>query len=221
MAMKVTDLRRELASRDLPTEGLKKDLAFRLASLDSADDYRPSRSPHPTSASLTMTSNEEGMLAKTEVCNAPTTEVRKRSHGRLPSFQPVDDQNHGDKDGRISSVARWSIAIAKVFLSILLIVFLSYVLSNYISTVDQAYFSRSIDNGYDFLWSEINDCQNFVRSQIQHGCQSIYRGIQQLGAFMKRVRNGDRPPRISWKRHMTDLSPRFPLGRLSLAPLPQ
>ena len=219
--MKVTDLRRELASRDLPTEGLKKDLAFRLASLDNADDCRPSELPHPTSASLTMTSNKEGMLAKTEDRNVPITEVGKRSPGRPPSSQPVDDQKHGDKDRRISNVARWSTAIANVSLSILLIVFLSYVLSNYISTVDQAYFSRSIDNGYDLLCSEINHCQDFVRSQIQHGYYSIYRGTQHLGVFMKRVRNGDHPPRILLKRHMTDLSPRFPLGRLSLALLPQ
>ena len=62
MAMKLGDLRHELASRNLPTEGLKRDLAFRLASLDDAHDCNPSIFyPHRTSASSSMNSDKEGM----------------------------------------------------------------------------------------------------------------------------------------------------------------
>ena len=157
MSKDIDDLRRELASRDLPTEGLKKDLAWRLASLDDAHDYLPA------SASLFMTSNEEGMTAKTEGDNVPTSEVIGRSKKSSSSaiglsLASVHDHHDSDDDRYVSKLARSSIAFTKGFISILLIVFLSCVLWRNISTTNKECFSRSIKNCYDFLRSKINNC---------------------------------------------------------------
>ena len=138
MAMKLDDLRHELASRNLPTEGLKRDLAFRLASLEDAHDCNPLNfHPHRTSASSSITPNEEGMPAKTEDHDIPSTEVRERSPERAsPSlidlpFPSVHDNHHGDIDRRVSNFSRFSIAITKAVLPILMMVFMSCVLRLY------------------------------------------------------------------------------------------
>ena len=150
------DLGRELASRDLPTEGLKKDLAWRLASLDVAHDFRP------TSASSSMTSNEEGLIAKTEGDNVPTSEVKggskKSSSSPIGlSLASVHDHHDSDDDRYVIKLARSSIAFTKGFISFLLIVFLSCVLWRNNSTANKECFSRSIKNCYDFLSSNINN----------------------------------------------------------------
>ena len=167
MAMKLDDLRHELASRNLPTEGLKKDLAFRPASLDDAHDWNPSIFyPHRTNASSSINSNEEDMPAKTGDHNIQSIEVGERSP-KQSSPSPIDlslptmhnNHHHGDDDRRKSNLARFSIAFT-TFLRILLMLFLSYVPRLYISTEDKEYFSRSNSNGYDFLSLRIN---NFLR----------------------------------------------------------
>ena len=164
MAMKLDDLRHELASRNLPTEGLKKDLAFRLASLDDAHDCNPLIFyPHRTNASSSINSNEKDMPAKTEDHNIQSIEGGERSP-KQSSPSPIDlsrptvhnNHHHGDDDRRKSNLARFSIAFT-TFLWILLMLFLSYVPRLYISTEDKKYFSRSINNGYDFLSSRINN----------------------------------------------------------------
>ena len=150
------DLRRELASRDLPTEGLKKDLAWRLASLDDAHDYIP------TSASLSITSNEEGIIAKPEGDNLPTIQVRGRHKKSSSSpiglsLASVHNHHNSDDDRHVSNLARSSIASTKGLISILLIAFLSCVLWHIIPTANKECFSRSIKNCYDFLSSNINN----------------------------------------------------------------
>ena len=76
MAVKVDRLRRELASRDLPREGLKKDVTLRPASSDHVYALRPLRLPHPTSALTSVTSTEEVMLGKIWGYNVPAVDVR-------------------------------------------------------------------------------------------------------------------------------------------------
>ena len=169
MARKIDDLRCELASGDLPTDRLKKDLAWRLASLDDAQDCRHLTLPHHTSASTFLTSSGEGMLAKSEDHNISNTKVRERSpkqsspsriYSSLPS---VHDHRHGDNDHCISNSAPFSVASTNAFLPILL-VFLSYILRHYISSVSKKNVSRSIDHSYGFLSSRINNCRDFMGS---------------------------------------------------------
>ena len=173
MAMKLDDLRHELASRNLPTEGLKKDLAFRLASLDDAHNCSPLIFyPHRTNASSSTNSNEEDMLANTEGHNIQSIEAGERSP-KQSSPSPIDlflptvhnNHHHRDDDRRKINLARFSIAFT-TFLRILLMLFLSHVLRLYISTEDKEYFSRSISNGYGFLSSKINKFLDFMRSQF-------------------------------------------------------
>ena len=195
MAMKVKDLRHELASRDLPTEGLKRDLAFRLASLDDPLDCRPSNRPHSTRASPSMTNDEEEMLAKLGMSNSPTTEAREKSHkpvsssGIDTSFPSIYDRDHdqGNKDRRTSNLARRSIVFTFGFLVILLFCFLIAVLWRYVPTVHQEYFSRSMDNGLELVSLKINACQDLMMAQFLHGYNSMHSGLQFLGAFLKQV----------------------------------
>lgn len=171
MSMKVDDLRRELASRDQPTEGLKKDLAWRLASLDDAHCFRSLSLPQPISTSSTMPSREEGMLTTEDynVYNVQTTEVRDRdskrsSPSRIASSLPsVQNHDPGDNDQHISNSARSSTVSTNAFLSILAIVFLLCILWHHIPSSNIKYFTRSIDNSYAFLSSRIK-CQGFMRS---------------------------------------------------------
>lgn len=169
MSMKLDDLRRELASRDQPTEGLKKDLAWRLASLDDAHCCRSLSLPQPTSASSSMPNNKESMLA-TEDYNVQTTEVTDRDSKRSSpsrialSLPSVRNHDQGDNDQHNSNSARSSIAFTNAFLSILAIVFLLGILWHYIPSSNIAYFTRSIDNSYAFLSSRINNCQGFMGS---------------------------------------------------------
>ena len=156
LSKNIDDLRRELASRDLPTEGLKKDLAWRLSSLDDAHEYLP------TSASSSMIRNEEVMMAKTEGDNVPTSEVNERpkksssSPVRLSLASVHGHLDNDDDDRHVSNSARSSIKFTKGLISILLIVFLSHVLWHNISTANKECFNRSIENCYDFLSSNIN-----------------------------------------------------------------
>lgn len=169
MSMKVDDLRRELASRDQPTEGLKKDLAWRLASLDDADCCHSLSLPQPISASSSMPSNKEGMLA-TEDYKVQPTEVRDRDSKRSSSSRialslpSVQNHDQGDNDQLNSNSARSSIAFTNAFLSILAVVFLLGIMWHYIPSSNKAYFTRSIDYSYAFLSSRINNCQGFMRS---------------------------------------------------------
>lgn len=152
----IDDLRRELASRDLPTEGLKKDLAWRLASLDDAHDYLP------TSTSSSMITNEESMIAKIQHDKISTTEVRgrpKKSSSSPIGLSPASIHGHHDSDDdrHVSNLAKSSIMLTKGLILILLIVFLSCVLWHNISTANKECFNRSIKNCYDFLSSNINN----------------------------------------------------------------
>ena len=152
----IDDLRRELASRDLPTEGLKKDLAWRLASLDDAHDHLP------TSVSSSMISNEASMIAKIQGDNVPITKVRgrsKKSSSSPPSLSlaSVDDHHDSGDDRHVSNLARSSIMFTKGLVFILLIVFLSCVLWHNISMANKECFHRSIMNCYNFLSSNFNN----------------------------------------------------------------
>ena len=172
MAMKLGDLRHELASRNLPTEGLQRDLAFRLASLDDNHDCNPSIFyPHRTSASSSMNSDKEGIPAKTEHHNMGNTEVREKVLKQaLPS--PIElslpsvhnnHHHHGDNDRQKSNLAQFSVGFAKAVLPILLI-FMFCILRLFYSAEDKEYFSRSIANGYDYLSEKNNNCQKSMRS---------------------------------------------------------
>lgn len=68
----------------------------------------------------------------------------------------------------------------KALLSILLIIFLSCILWRYLPTVDKEYPSMRIDNGHDFVNSEIINWQDFLRSKASNGYHSICRGAQPL-----------------------------------------
>ncbi len=190
MAMKVKDLRYELASRDLPTEGLKQDLAFRLASLDELHGSLPLTLPHPTRDSLSETIDGAGTLAKTKDDDKPTIEFEEKipeqtSPPRVDSsLLSAYDHHYSDKDRRVSSWARISITVHVAFLSILLIIWLSYILWHYLPTADKESLSRSIENGHDFVVLNVNSCRDFMRSQLQHGYHSINKKIQILGTFM-------------------------------------
>ena len=166
----IDDLRHELASRDLPTEGLKKDLAWRLASLDDAHEYLPTR----TSSSATR--NEEFMIAKIQDCSVPSAEVRGRrkkssSSSIGSSLVSVHGYRDNDNDRHISNIARSSVTFPKGMISILLMVLLSCLLWYNTSTADKECFNRCIEKYYDFLSSSINKWLKFA--QLPHGCQLI------------------------------------------------
>lgn len=171
MAMKLGDLRHELASRNLPTAGLKRDLAFRLASIDDAHDCNPSNfNPRRTSASSSMNSDKEGMPAKTEHHNIGNTKVREKVLKQalpspielsLPSVHNNHHHHHGDNDRRKSNSARFSVGFAKAVLPILLMIFLFCILRLFYSAEDKEYYSRSIANGYDHLSEKIKQLSKF------------------------------------------------------------
>ena len=170
LSKNIDDLRRELASRDLPTEGLKKDLAWRLASLDDAHDYLS------TSASSSMTSNEEGLIAQAEGDNVPITEVRGRPKKSLSSptglsFASVHVPPDGDDDRHVSNLARSSITFTMGLISILLIAFISCVLWHNISTANKDCFNRSIKNLLRFVQLEYQQRLRF--EQLLHACHLI------------------------------------------------
>lgn len=167
MAIKVTDLRNELASRGLPTEGLKKDLAFRLAMSENP--------PHPTIALPSATSNKEVKLVKMNAGNVPTHEVKRRD--------PKRSYYHGDKDRPIRSVTRISTRFNNALLSILLISLLSCTLWYSLPTVDKEYLTMRIDDHHDFLSSKISICQDFMSSKLKDGYRSICRGVQPVGGL--------------------------------------
>ena len=227
MSMKTVDLRHELASRNLPTEGLKQDLAFRLASLDDADNLRPSKLPLSTGSS-SETGNEESASVKTKEYHVSTSEARKRSPKQSPpskidsTSSSVHDHDESDKEPRrIGRRTRLSIALYVAFLSVLLISFLACILWRYIPGVGQGYLSRSLRNGNDFVLAIFNDCQDFVvamfndcqdfmvaifyiwqdfvRFRLQGYYNTIYMGIQRLSvALTKLVSNSHRPPPTFW-----------------------
>lgn len=198
--MKVVDLRRELASRNLPTEGLKQDLAFRLASLDNARVSTALKLSHPTCIPASATSNED-TVTKMENDEELITSVRNKSPERVtPSSQNklsspfVRENCQGDKNRRVSNLARMLIAFGTALLLILLITFLSWVLWHYIPTTDKEYLSIILDDVYHFLTSHVNNCQTFLRSQFQNGHHFISRKIQPMVvALMKQVRKPNHP----------------------------
>ena len=189
MAMKVADLRRELTLRDLPTAGLKKDLAFRLASSDDANASRPLILRHPTSVLPFSSGNKEAMLGKMEDCSIPTSEVKIRnptrpSQSRLdPSLPSVHDHHQGDKDQRIRSLARVSTAFTNAFLHVLLIIFLSSILWHYLPNAEKEYLITKFDTGHVLVSSKINDCQGFISSKFNNSYHSICKGIQPLSGL--------------------------------------
>ena len=164
LSMNIDDLRRQLASRNLPTEGLKRDLAWRLATLDNPLDRRSLGLPRPASAS---SSNGGGMLAETKY-HRPATDFRNRTS--KPTWPSTNDSSrssihqHSQKKRRISNLAPLSISLTKAFLSIVSIVFLSCILWYCIPMENREYFSKSVDNGYKFLIVKINDFQDFIGS---------------------------------------------------------
>ena len=156
LSKNIDDLRRELASRDLPIEGLKKDLAWRLASLDDAHDYLP------TGTSSSTTSNEEIMVARIQGGNVATTEVRGRlkkssSSPIGSSLASVHGHHDNDDDRHVSNMARFSVTFTKGLISILSIALLSCLLWYNTSTANKECFNRCIEKYYDFLSSSINN----------------------------------------------------------------
>lgn len=162
MAMKAADLRDELASRGLATEGLKRDLAFRLAISEN--------SPTPTIALPSATSDRESKLAKMEGGNIPTTEVVRRD--------PKRSYHHVDKDPPIRSLS-WILTSALP--SILLISLRS--LWYFLPTVDKEYLTLRISDHRDSLSSKIGSCQDFISSKLNNGYRSICRGAQPVGGL--------------------------------------
>ena len=156
LSKNIDDLRRELASLDLPTEGLKKDLAWRLASLDDVHDYPP------TSASSSTTRNEKVMIAKIQGGSVPSAEVkgrRKKSSSSSigSSLASVHGYHDNDDDRHVSNMARFSVTFTKGLISILSIVLLSCLLWYNTSTANKERFNRCIEKYYDFLSSSINN----------------------------------------------------------------
>ena len=172
LSMNIGDLRRELASRNLPTEGLKRDLTWRLASFDNTLGCRPLGSPPPASGSSPIISNGESILVEMADHNIQVTEFRNRTPKQSSPFK-VDsshsihhDRQRSEKEHHISNSAPLSTAFINALIAILLMIFLSCILWHHTSKADKEYFSRSIDNGFEFLSLEINSFLDFIRSQF-------------------------------------------------------
>ena len=196
--MKLNDLRRELALRNLPTEGLKQDLAWRLANLGDAHDVSPLDSLDQPSAPLSVAKNEECTPAKTEDGNLEATEMGEKNQEQLPPIQPdnslpsVHDHNHGDETRLTSGFTRILIA----FLSILLIIFLSGILWCYTPTASKDHMGRILESGHHLVSSKFTGYQTLTRSQIQQIHYLVSMKIQLLRATVQQVRNSNHPPRI-------------------------
>ncbi|CAD6579825.1 MAG: hypothetical protein ASARMPRED_009266 [Alectoria sarmentosa] len=176
MAIRAVDLRHELASRGLPTKGLKKDLAFRLAISENPCPFHAL--PHSTIALPSVASNQEVDLVTMHGSDIPTTEVKRRgpersSPSRTDKSLPTShDRQHGDDAWSIRSLVQISTTFNNALLWILLIVFLSCILWTYLPTVDKNYLVMRVNTGRDFVSSEINS-----------GYRSLFRGVQSIGGI--------------------------------------
>ena len=151
MAIRAVDLRHELASRGLPTEGLKKDLAFRLAISENPCPFHAV--PHSTIALPSVASNQEVDLVTMDGSDIPTTEVKRRGPERSSpsrtdkSLPSSHERQHGDNAWSIRSLVQISTTFNNALLSILSIIFLSCTLWTYLSTVDKECLIMRVNNG--------------------------------------------------------------------------
>ena len=191
MANKVDNLRHELGSRGLPTEGLKRDLVFRLANSDDAHAFRPTSLPHRTTAVPPMTNNKEAMVAKMKGHNISYTEIRNRDPKRSsssrtdPSVPSVNDNHHRNTIWRNRDLDWISTIVTSVFLSILLGIFLSCIIWRCLPTVDKEYLIKRIDDGHDFASSKIHSWQNSVIWQFNKRYHSVCSGVQPFDGFFE------------------------------------
>ena len=188
MANKVDNLRHELGSRSLPTEGLKRDLAFRLANSDDVHAFRPIRLPHRTTAVPSMTNNKEAMVAKMKGHNIPYAEIRngdpKRSSSS-PKDPSVHDNYHRDTLRRNRGLDWISTIVTTVFLSILLGILLFCIIWRCLPTVDKEYLIKRIDDGHYFARSKIHHWQNSVIWQFNKRYHSVCSGVQPFDGFFE------------------------------------
>lgn len=172
-------LRHELALRRLPTEGLGKDFAFRLAISDDAHAFRLLRLPHPTSALPSLSSNkrhhacEDGGLQHT------------KNRGQKERSQAIIAISHRLVSSVCSVITITAISTGATgiwpgsqlwfktaLLPILLNVFLSCILWRHLPTVDIGHLIKSIDHGYDFVSSKINTWEDYTGSKMNNGYHS-------------------------------------------------
>ena len=191
MANKIDNLRHELASRGLPTEGLKRDLASRLANSDNTHAFRPVSLPLRTNAVPSITTNREAMVAKINNHNIPNTEIRKkdpkhssssRNHPCVPSVQ----DHYYRKTIRRDRGLDWiSTILTTISLSIIMIIFLSCIIWRCLPTVDKEYLMKRIDDGHDSASSKIHSWQNSVIGQFNKRYHSMCSGVQPFDGFFE------------------------------------
>ena len=191
IANKVDNLRHELASRGLPTEGLKRDLALRLANSDNAHALRPISLPRRTNAVPAMTTNNEAVVATMKDHNIPYAEIRNRDPKRSSSFRTDPSVPSAQDHYYRSSIRRnrgldWiSTILTTISLSIILGIFLSCITWCCLPTVDKEYLMKRIDDGHDFASSKIYDWQNSVIGQFNKRYHSMCRGVQPFDGFFE------------------------------------
>ena len=188
MANKIDNLRHELASRGLPTEGLKRDLAFRLANSDDAHALRPISLPRRTNAVPAMTTNKEVVVAKMKDHNVPDTEIRNRDPKRPSSSRTepsVQDHYYRSRIRRNRGLDWTSTILTTISLSIILGILLSCIVWCCLPTVDKEYLMKRIDDGHDFASSKIHDWQNSVIEQFNKRYHSMCSGVQPFDGFFE------------------------------------
>ena len=191
MANKVDNLRHELASRGLPTEGLKRDLAFRLANSDNAHALRPVSLPRRTNAVPSMTTNKEAMVAKMKDHNIPDTEIRNRDPKRSsssrtdPSVPSVQDHYYRGTIRRSRGLDWISTILTTISLSIILGIFLICIIWRCLPTVDKEHLMKRIDDGHVFASSKIYQWQNSTIGQFNKRYHSMCSGVQPFDGFFE------------------------------------
>ena len=191
MANKVDNLRHELASRGLPTEGLKRDLASRLANSDDTHAFHPVSLSRRTNAVPSITNDKETMVVKMNAHNIPNTENRNgdprhssssRNHPSIPS---VKDHYYRNAIRRNRGLDWISTILKAISLSIILGIFLSCTIWCCLPTVDKEYLMKRIDDGHDFASAKIHDWQNSVIWQFNKRYYSMCSGVQPLDGFFE------------------------------------
>ena len=191
MANKVDNLRHELASRGLPTEGLKRDLAFRLANSDNTHASRPISLPRRTNGVPSKTTDKEAMVVQMKDHNISNTEIRNRGPKRSPSSQTnpsvpsVQHHYYRSTTWRNRGLDWISTILKTISLSIIMGVFLSCIIWRCLPTVDQEYLMKRIDDGHDFASSKIHSWQNSVIGQFNKRYHSMCSGVQPFDGFFE------------------------------------
>ena len=211
-AMKLKDLRSELASRNLPTQGLKQDLVFRLGSLDDdahdSSTLQSSSLPHDDGADpaapsspIIINNGEGGTSAKKMVVGdsrVPTTmKVSEKSLAQLlaartetPLLLPTvpDDYHDGDDRSRPISNNRIRLSISISLISLIIIfLFLSSFLWHTIPTAlkDQGQDHLSTMSISTMSMNIITNIHHFPRSTLINYANLIISHAQQSFHFFK------------------------------------